>query len=101
MDDKPISLGESIRNARIKKGYTQEYLAELLGITPGHLQHMESERRKPSVPMLFQMMTLLEFSVDALVFSAPDTPRLLDISGLPEEQASAIEHLVETMKKER
>ena len=49
-------LGNTIRTARMKKGYTQEQLAELLEITPAHLKHMEVERRKPSVPLLFEMM---------------------------------------------
>ena len=43
-------------------------LAELLDITPIHLKNMESSRRNPSVPLLFQMMELLDFSVEELVF---------------------------------
>ena len=60
-------LGDTIRAARMKKGYTQETFAEMLDITPVHLANIEGSRRKPSVPLLFQMMTLLDFSVDALV----------------------------------
>ena len=62
------ALGNAIRAARIQKGYTQEQLSELLEITPSHLKMMEGGRRNPSVPLLFQMMALLDFSVDALVF---------------------------------
>ena len=56
-------LGNTIRSSRIKKGYTQEALSELLDITPSHLKQMEGGRRNPSVPLLFQMMELLDFSV--------------------------------------
>ena len=52
-------LGNTIRSSRIKKGYTQEALSELLDITPSHLKQMEGGRRNPSVPLLFQMMELL------------------------------------------
>ena len=62
------ALGESIRAARMRKGLTQEALAELLDITPIHLKNMESSRRNPSVPLLFALMELLDLSVDALVF---------------------------------
>lgn len=62
------ALGETIRTARMKKGLTQECLAEMLDITPIHLKNIEGSRRLPSVPLLFQMMELLDFSVDALVF---------------------------------
>ena len=65
------ALGNAIRTARIQKGYTQEQLSELLEITPSHLKMMEGGRRNPSVPLLFQMMALLDFSVDALVFPGP------------------------------
>ena len=93
------TLGKTIRNARIRKGYTQEYLAELLDITPGHLQHMESERRNPSVPMLFQMMELLEFSVDALVFPKEVKENVLNIDGLTKKEAEALARLVDAMKE--
>lgn len=63
------ALGESIRAARMRKGLTQEALAELLDITPIHLKNMESSRRNPSVPLLFALMELLDLSVDALVLS--------------------------------
>ena len=42
-------LGEAIRAARMRRGLTQEALAELLDITPIHLKNLESARRKPSV----------------------------------------------------
>ena len=99
MGVKQGALGEAIRAARLKKGYTQEYLAEKLDITPGHLQHLESERRKPSVPMLFQMMELLDFSVDALVF--PDRQReesILYTNGLTKEEKNALAVIVRAMR---
>ena len=62
------ALGEAVRLARMKKALTQERLAEMLDITPIHLKNIEGSRRIPSVPLLFRMMELLDFSVDALVF---------------------------------
>ena len=64
------ALGDAIRAARMKKGLTQDALSELLDITPTHLKNIEGSRRKPSVPLLFQMMELLDLSVDALVFQS-------------------------------
>lgn len=93
------ALGETIRKARLRKGYTQEYLAELLDITPGHLQHMESERRNPSVPMLFEMMELLDFSVDDLVFSKRTEENILHTDGLTKKEAEALARLVDAMKE--
>lgn len=57
------ALGEAVRLARMKKALTQERLAEMLDITPIHLKNIEGSRRIPSVPLLFRMMELLDFSV--------------------------------------
>lgn len=87
-------LGEAIRTARMKKGLTQEALAELLDITPIHLKNMESSRRKPSVPLLFEMMEVLDFSVDALVFPGRGTEQVIHTAGLSREEIEAVERLV-------
>lgn len=60
-------LGTVIKNARVKNGLSQEHLAELLGVSPSHVKHMESGLRKPSVEILFQMANTLHFSLDALI----------------------------------
>lgn len=93
------TLGNAIRTARMKKGYTQEHLAELLDITPGHLKHMESGKRNPSVPMLFQMMELLDFSVDALVFPDRAEGGVLHTDGLTDRQAEALARLIDAIKE--
>ena len=88
-------LGEAIRTARMRKGLTQEALAELLDITPIHLKNIESSRRKPSVPLLFALMELLDFSVDALVF--PEREEAIHTAGLTAEEREAVERLVDVM----
>lgn len=62
------TLGNAIRNARIKKGLSQETLAELVGITPTHLKHIESEHRKPSIEVLIEIAQILQMSVDNIIF---------------------------------
>ena len=94
--DASCALGNAIRNARMKNEMTQEYLAERLGITPGHLQHIERGFRKPSVPMLLSMMKLLSFSVDELVFE--DRQKTICVDGLSPQQIAALESLIETMR---
>ena len=98
----PISswdLRNAIRTARMKKGYTQETLSELLDITPGHLQQMEGGRRNPSVPLLFQMMELLDFSVDALVFPDRAGSAVLHTDGLTDRQTEALARLIDARRE--
>jgi len=85
----------------MRKGLTQEALAEMLDITPIHLKNMESSRRKPSVPMLFALMELLDFSVDALVFPEREEGRVIHAAGLTEEEWEAVQRLVDVMRKRR
>ena len=60
-------IGAAIKAAQKKNGYTQEALAELLGVTPTHIKHIESGRRLPSVEILFSAAGLLHFSIDGLL----------------------------------
>ena len=94
-------LGEAIRAARMRRGLTQEALAEMLDITPIHLKNMESARRKPSVPLLFALMELLDLSVDALVFPERAQGGVIHTAGLTEEEREAVERLVDVMRKKR
>ena len=92
-------LGDAIREARLKKGLTQERLAEMLDITPIHLKNIEGSRRKPSVPLLFQLMELLDFSVDALVFPERATSEQIHTDGLSEETVEALRRLVDVIRQ--
>lgn len=91
-------LGNAIRDARMKKGYTQEQFSEMVDITPGHLKQMEGGRRNPSVPLLFQMMELLDFSIDALVFPDRRMGTTLHADGLTEPEVTALRRLIDAMK---
>jgi len=59
-------LGNAIKRARLDKNLTQEKLAELIGITPMHVKQLESERRNPSVDVLYKLVTTLDLSLDTL-----------------------------------
>lgn len=64
------ALGNMIRNARMEQQMSQETLAELVGITPTHLKHIESEHRKPSLKVLFDLASILHISLDSLLIPA-------------------------------
>ncbi len=63
------NLGNTIRTHRIQQGITQEELAEMVDITPTHLKHLESEHRNPSIEVLFRLTTVLNMSLDNLLFT--------------------------------
>ena len=92
-------LGAAIQQARAKKGYTQEQLAEMLNISLIHLANIEGGRRNPSVPLLFQMMELLDFSVDALVFPAGEDT--LHTQGLTPREVEALSRLIDAIREKQ
>lgn len=56
-----------IKIARIKKGLTQEQLAEKLGLTNLTISGYEVGRTKPSLEVLIKLSDILEVSVDELL----------------------------------
>ena len=58
------ALGQAIKKAREKKGWTQAYLGELVGRTDRTIMSIENKGQHPSLDVLYQIVTLLEISVD-------------------------------------
>lgn len=75
MEVKKGILGNAIRSARIEHKLSQEELAEIVGITPTHLKHIESEHRKPSIEVLFRLAKTLHLSIDNILFDSRDLRR--------------------------
>ena len=77
MDTPRGLLGNAIKNARKQKKLTQEKLAELVGITHAHMKQIESERRNPSVEVLYKLVFALDMSLDSLFSITDDDTQML------------------------
>ncbi len=62
-----ISIGMNIKNARMKKGLSQEQLAETLDITNTHISYLETDTKYPSLDMLIKIANALDVSADDLL----------------------------------
>lgn len=60
-------IGQRIKNQRMKKGLTQEKLAELVGIGPSHMSHLESGKTVASMDVFIGLCNALECSADELL----------------------------------
>ena len=60
-------LGANIKNFRKNKGYTQEELAGMLGVTPQAVSRWESEAGLPDVSMIVPIAQTLGITTDALL----------------------------------
>ena len=61
------ALGERIRMHRRRLGYTQEQLAEALGVTVGAVSKWETDSTTPELEMILELADLFQISVDALL----------------------------------
>lgn len=64
------SFGETLREARVKKGVSLRSVAGKLDITPSYLSDIENDRRIPSEDVLQQLATLLDLDFDDLMARA-------------------------------
>ena len=62
-----IRLGESIRKLRKEAGFTQEQLAEALGVSASAVHKWESGKAAPELEMLVDIAEFFETSVDAML----------------------------------
>ena len=56
------NLGRNIAKYRKAKGYSQNELAEVLGISREHLAKLETAKRRISLQLLFQLAQVLDVS---------------------------------------
>ena len=59
-------LGAVIKNARMNKQFTQERLAEMIGVGPRHIMAIENEGKHPSYEVLYNLIHILDISADLI-----------------------------------
>lgn len=62
-----IKIGEQIQILRKRRGYTQESLAEIVGVSVTHVGHIEQGRRKPRIDLLRKIADALGVRVKDLI----------------------------------
>lgn len=102
MDKKAI--GERIQKYRIRAGYTQEQLAEILDLSSGFVAAMEHGVRLPSITSLIKISEALDVSADVILgvsrksCEAPQFKYLdEEIAGLTVEAQNSIFSMMEVM----
>lgn len=105
---KPIRklLGERIREFRKAKGFTQEQLAEMVGVEPRHISRIEGGYNSPSIERLAKISDALEVPIKDLfdyMHLNDSEDRLKDIesavSGMSEEYQKIVYKIVHAFEK--
>ena len=68
LDGKDVAkiLGSNIKKARLKRGYTQEFLADKVNISIDLLRNIENSRNVGSVTTLLNLCNFLEITPNAM-----------------------------------
>ena len=62
------AIGLRVKNARVKKGLTQENLSDETGISIPHISHIENGLTKASIDSLVAIANALGVSMDSLLY---------------------------------
>lgn len=60
------TLGQRIKRIRLEKGYTQESLADISGLTAGQISYYEQDKRRPNIDNLYILADTFGVSMDKL-----------------------------------
>ena len=63
-------IGKRIKAARKEKGYTQEKLASITGLSQPHIGHVEVGKSKVALPALIKIANALDTTVDGLLYDS-------------------------------
>jgi len=63
-------IGNRLRAVRLKKGFTQEYVAEMAGISAQHCSGIECGNAKVSLPALVRLCNVLDASPDDILMDS-------------------------------
>jgi transcriptional regulator with XRE-family HTH domain len=68
------SLGQRIKQERLKRGLTQRELADAVGITVPYMSKIEANRETPTDEKLVRVAEVLRLNADELILAAGRMP---------------------------
>lgn len=67
-------IGQRIREVRVNKRLTQEYVAEKTGVNVSHISNVENNRVKVSLTLLVNLCNVLDVTMDYILENEYHTP---------------------------
>jgi len=94
-------MGAMLKKERIAANFTQEELAENIGVTARYIMSIENEGKCPSLDVWFRLIRALHSSADAIVYPEEEHPgddRLLRmINMLSDRDRKIVQTVVQAM----
>lgn len=100
------AIGQRIRKIRKARGFSQEKLAEEIGISTTHMSHIETANTKMSLSTFVALASALEVRTDELLYDESPENRSTSIISIMEilndcstQQVRIIEDVVKAVKE--
>ena len=101
-----VSFGADMKQARLALGYTQKYLAEIVGIDHRYLTSIENEGALPSLPVFYEIIRVCQLPVMRYFHpEAEDRPNaarervILKLSITPDKYLPVVEGTIDAANK--
>ncbi len=92
-----IDFGNRLKKLRSMNNMSQTQLAERLGVTKSVVSAYENGIRMPSYEVLIKLARVYKVSTDFLLGN--ENQKSLDVSGLSENEITAIKNLIKAMQE--
>lgn len=90
-------FAEKLKNLRTAHKMSQKELAERIGIAKSVISFYESGERFPSYDVLIKISRIFNVTTDFLL--DVERGRMIDISGLSDEDAAVVASVIEALKR--
>ena len=91
-----VDFGNKLKTLRTQNNYTQEQLAKRLSLTKSVISAYETGLRMPSYETLIAISRIFKVTTDYLL--GLERNQEIDLSGLTENEISALLNLIKAMK---
>ena len=92
-----VDFRANIKKLRQEKHMTQDELAKRVGVSKAMISAYETEIRYPSYDVLIKLASVFGVTTDFLL--GLEKKRVVDITGLNDEEAEAVINMIAVLKK--
>ena len=92
-----LNFGNKLKELRNQNKMTQQQLAAQIGVSKSVISYYELQERIPSPEILLKLASVFHVSTDYLLGVSND--KVLDVSGLDEEDMAVLSSMVSLLRK--
>ena len=91
-----VDFGNVLKKLRLQEGFTQQELANKLGITKSVVSYYELQERYPSPEVLVKLASIFHVTTDYLL--GLEQSETIDLVGLDDEDIITVKRLVSSLR---